>query len=89
MLIPISELKFKKMPIVNGIYPNRFDDSDDFEDFCGMEHFPYILLREDVTEEPSNISQSQTVPEKPSIFYRIIDYILIKKWNFRKYILLF
>ena len=59
------------MPIVSSSFSsNRYNDFDDYEDFCGLECFPYVSLREH--EEPTPVLiEPNKQPQAPSFFNRI------------------
>ena len=57
------------MPIVSGIFSNRYNDPEDYEEFIGAESFPYVILRE--SQEPEEwITEPNKQPV--SFFERIV-----------------
>lgn len=68
------------MPIINGVFSNRYDDSDDYEDYCGMESYPYVILRE---SEELPITPSEVPKEKMSFLKRVSAMIKFKFFKFQ------
>jgi len=70
------------MPIVGGIFSNRYQEQEDYEYLYGAESFPYVILRE--TEKEQSIP---VVTEKPkqqvSFFKKLLGMIKFPNFPFQ------
>lgn len=73
-------LKFLKMPIIDRGFSNRYEEPEDFEEYCGAESYPYVILREPDQEEPvvkAEDASSNQIP--PTFWERVLIALKLNK----------
>ena len=58
------------MPILNGVFSNRYQEHEDYEFLCGAEAYPYVILRE---EEAVELPVAQKVAKEETSFLKRIS----------------
>ena len=73
------------MPMVNGMFSNRYQEQEDYEFLCGAEAFPYVILRETDEPEPTaEVEESVKLLQEVSFFKRLLSKIKFQYFKLKE-----